>query len=69
VYAGSSVEMCNCVVLIAFWDHSFLKNKRAQRALGRSPEEKIKSHSEAIYKGPLMLSHLIQRMCMPVRMW
>jgi len=32
------------------------KNKRAQRALDRSPEEKVKGHSGAIYKGPLMLS-------------
>ena len=31
-------------------------NKRAQRALGRLPEEKVKGHSEAIYRGPLMLS-------------
>jgi len=31
-------------------------NKRAQRALGRSPEEKVKSHSGAIYRGSLMLS-------------
>jgi len=30
--------------------------KRAQRALGRSPEEKVKGHSEAIYRGPLMVS-------------
>jgi len=30
--------------------------KRAQRALGRSPEEKVKGHSGAIYRGPLMLS-------------
>jgi len=33
-----------------------LINKRAQRALGRSPEEKVKGHSGAIYRGPLMLS-------------
>jgi len=31
-------------------------NKRAQRALGRSPEEKVKGQGEAIYRGPLMLS-------------
>jgi len=31
-------------------------NKRAQRALGRSPEEKVKGHSGAIYGGPLILS-------------
>ena len=27
-------------------------NKRAHRALGRSPEEKVKDHSEAIYRVP-----------------
>jgi len=31
-------------------------NKRAQRALGRSPEDKVKGYSGAIYRGPLMLS-------------
>jgi len=31
-------------------------NKRAQRALGRSPEKKVKGHSGAIYRGPLKLS-------------
>jgi len=31
-------------------------NKRAQRTLGSSPEEKVKGHSGAIYRGPLMLS-------------
>ena len=31
-------------------------NKRAQGALGRSPEEKVKGQGEAIYRGPLMLS-------------
>jgi len=30
-------------------------NKRAHRALGHSPEEKVKGHSGAIYRGPLML--------------
>ena len=30
-------------------------NKRAQRALGRSPEENVKAQGEAIYRGPLML--------------
>jgi len=33
-----------------------INNKRAQRALGRSPEEKVKGQGEAIYRGPLMLS-------------
>jgi len=32
------------------------ENKRAQRALGRSPEEKVKGQGKAIYRGPLMLS-------------
>ena len=31
-------------------------HKRAQRALGRSPEEKVNSQGEAIYRGPLILS-------------
>jgi len=30
-------------------------NKRAQRALDRSPEEKVKGHSGVIYRGPLIL--------------
>ena len=41
----------------------FMENKRknkmaqrAQRALGHSPEEKVKGQGEAIYRGPLMLS-------------
>jgi len=36
-------------------DYILKTNKRAQRALGRSPEEKIKGHSGAIYRWPLML--------------
>jgi len=32
------------------------KNKRDQRALCRSPEEKVKGNSGAIYRGPLMFS-------------
>jgi len=31
-------------------------NKRPQRVLGRSPEEKVKGHSGAISRGPLVLS-------------
>jgi len=34
---------------------SSFSNKRAQKALGRSPEEKIKGHSGAIYRVPLMM--------------
>jgi len=30
--------------------------KRAQRALGRSPEEKVKGQGKAVYRRPLMLS-------------
>jgi len=36
-------------------NHNIL-NKRAHRALGRSPEENVKGQGEAIYRGPLMLS-------------
>jgi len=36
--------------------YAIIYNKRAQRAMGRSPEEKVKGHSRAIYRGPLMLS-------------
>jgi len=39
-----------------FYMICFLNNKRAQRALGCSPEENVKRHSGAIYSGPLMLS-------------
>ena len=42
--------------LIFCFSGTFLKNKRAQRALGRSPEENVKGQGEAIYRGPLMLS-------------
>ena len=34
----------------------YIKYKRAQRALGRLPEGKVKGHSGAIYRGSLMLS-------------
>jgi len=48
--------------MMCFWQktwnfkHKNKINKRAQRALGRSPEEKVKGQGEAIYRGPLMLS-------------
>jgi len=32
-----------------------LRNKRGQRSLGRSPNEKVRGYSEAIYRGSLML--------------
>jgi len=35
---------------------NFSLNKKALRALGRSPEEKVKGHSGAIYREQLMLS-------------
>jgi len=40
------------------WNYGIyaIRNKRAQRALGRSPEEKVKGQGEAIYRGPLMVS-------------
>ena len=48
VYPETTVHMR----LVAY----HIYNKRAQRALGRSPDEKVKGHSGAIYRGPLMLS-------------
>jgi len=41
---------------ILSFDSQIFFNKRAQRALGRSPEEKAKGQGKAIYRGPLMLS-------------
>jgi len=35
-------------------------NKRAQRALGRSPEEKVKGQGEAIYRGPIINQILVE---------
>jgi len=34
-------------------------NKRAQRALGRSPEEKVKGHSGTIYRGPYVFHQIL----------
>ena len=48
--------MCSCTITVCFSrenDGSTL-NKRAHGALGRSPEKKVKGHSGAIYRGPLM---------------
>ena len=51
------VTNSNVVVNIKnIYQYYLLLNKRAQRALGRSPEEKVKGQGEAIYRGPLMLS-------------
>ena len=36
------------------------KNKRAQKALGYSPEEKVKGQGEAIYRGPLINQILVE---------
>jgi len=47
--------MYSTYVVASFCDITY-KNKRAQTALGRSPEEKVKGQGEAIYRGPLMLS-------------
>ena len=41
-----------------FFPYYSLLNTRAQRALGRPPEENVKGHSGAIYRGPLMLNRL-----------
>jgi len=38
-----------------YFGQLYVWNKRAERALGRSPEEKVKGHSGAIYREPLML--------------
>jgi len=32
------------------------KQQEGPKGMGRSPEEKVKGHSGAIYRGPLMLS-------------
>jgi len=44
-----------CVYKRSIWAGNKV-NKRAQRALGRSPEANVKGQGEAIYRGPLMLS-------------
>jgi len=44
------------ILYTLYLDQTLQENKRAQfRALGRSPEEKVKGHSGAIYREPLML--------------
>jgi len=45
-----------CPLKVKVTNEGQISNKRAQRALGRSPEDKIKGYSGAIYRGPLMLS-------------
>jgi len=50
-----------CIIFIRFkiLDQVYCnksQNKMAQRALDRSHEEKVKGHSGAIYRGPLMVS-------------
>jgi len=47
--------MYNVAEILGGWSKKVL-TKMAQRALCRSPEEKVKGHSGAIYRGPLMLS-------------
>ena len=44
------------LVYVLYKGYYAILNKRAQRALGRSPEEKVKGQGKAIYRGPLMLS-------------
>ena len=48
-------QVCSHEVKLYYKEVSKI-NKRAKRALGRSPEEKVKGHSGAIYRGPLILS-------------
>jgi len=51
------MTMCTKVLWLLITDRRLSSfNKRAQRALGRSPGGKVKGHSGAIYRGPLMLS-------------
>jgi len=40
---------------IANTEVCYYLNKRAHRALGRSDEKKVKGHSGAIFRGPLIL--------------
>jgi len=52
---------CCCVLSADIINHvqlnvQIILNKRVQRALGRSREEKVKDQGKAIYRGPLMLS-------------
>jgi len=42
--------------LLIYFKPKISNNKGAQRALSRSTKEKVKGHSGAIYRGPLMLS-------------
>jgi len=51
IYAAVSRKMCLKTSNTTLFLCSML-NKRAQRALGRSPEEKVKSHSEANIREP-----------------
>jgi len=55
---NESYSICipGCNNLKTFCAYNVLKDiyKRAHRALGRSPEEKVKGHSGAIYRGPRM---------------
>jgi len=53
---GDKVGVCLVNILSHIVATDALINKRAQRALGRSPEENVKGHSGAIYRGPLMWS-------------
>jgi len=51
-----SIFLCPNCALVALKLCSFnFKKQEGQRALVRSPEEKVKGHSGAIYGGPLML--------------
>jgi len=52
-------KLQNFVTNNEFWDKQVKtqqqqNKKNKQRALGRSPEKKVKGHSGAIYRGPLV---------------
>jgi len=53
--------MFNYITATALGTQKIMKRQKCPRDLGRSPEEKLKEHSEAIYRVPLMLSLNIGR--------
>jgi len=58
-YSKSFTSLCSYIFLVLVYRHTYtglpapqIHNKRAQRALGRSPEEKVKGHSGANNRDP-----------------
>ena len=47
-----NIKQCNELTVYKLEIRKSLPNKRAQRALGRSPEEKVKGHSVANNREP-----------------